>query len=179
MYLSLFAGSEYVFVGSLMKGMCRIVLTLICLLIASKAARSQASLRAKWEELTGPDFIEAIHQSRSVCVLPFGIIEKHGPHLPLGTDLLDVRFAVMNAVKQEYAVVFPEYYFGQIFEAKHQPGTLVCLPKTPSDLSKVPHASCNNVTCLHYEPRCSCRTWMLLILGPFARDDRFSVGTGS
>lgn len=107
-----------------MKGMCRIVLTLIWLLIASKAARSQASLRAKWEELTGPDFIEAIHQSRSVCVLPFGIIEKHGPHLPLGTDLLDVRFAVMNAVKQEYAVVFPEYYFGQIFEAKHQPGTL-------------------------------------------------------
>jgi creatinine amidohydrolase len=57
-------------------------------------------------------------------VLPFGIIEKHGPHLPLGTDLLDVRFAVMNAVKQEYAVVFPEYYFGQIFEARQQPGTL-------------------------------------------------------
>jgi creatinine amidohydrolase len=59
-----------------------------------------------------------------VCVLPFGIIEKHGPHLPLGTDLLDVRFAVMNAVKQEYAVVFPQYYFGQIFEAQQQPGTV-------------------------------------------------------
>ena len=56
--------------------------------------------------------------------MPFGIVEKHGPHLPLGTDLLDVRFAVMNAVKQEYAVVFPEYYFGQIFEARQQPGTL-------------------------------------------------------
>ena len=24
----------------------------------------------------------------------------------------------------EYALVFPEYYFGQIFEAKHQPGTM-------------------------------------------------------
>jgi len=85
---------------------------------------SQASLSAKWEELTGPDFVQAIHQSQGVCVLPFGIIEKHGPHLPLGTDLLDVRYAVMNAVKQEYAVVFPAYYFGQIFEARHQPGTL-------------------------------------------------------
>lgn len=84
----------------------------------------QASLSAKWEELTGPDFIAAIHESQGVCVLPFGIIEKHGPHLPLGTDLLDVRFAVMNAVKQEYAVVFPEYYFGQIFEAQQQPGTV-------------------------------------------------------
>jgi creatinine amidohydrolase len=87
-------------------------------------AQSQSSLSAKWEELTAPDFVQAIHQAQGVCVLPFGIIEKHGPHLPLGTDLLDVRFAVMNAVKQEYAVVFPEYYFGQIFEARQQPGTL-------------------------------------------------------
>ena len=87
-------------------------------------AQSQSSLSAKWEELTAPDFVQAIHQSQGVCVLPFGIIEKHGPHLPLGTDLLDVRFAVANAVKQEYAVVFPEYYFGQIFEARQQPGTL-------------------------------------------------------
>jgi creatinine amidohydrolase len=30
----------------------------------------------------------------------------------------------MNAVKQEYAVVFPQYYFGQIFEAQQQPGTV-------------------------------------------------------
>ena len=30
----------------------------------------------------------------------------------------------MNAVQQEYAVVFPEYYFGQIFEAQQQPGTV-------------------------------------------------------
>jgi len=85
---------------------------------------AQTGLSPKWEELTAPDFVQAIHQSQGVCVLPFGIIEKHGPHLPLGTDLLDVRFAVSNAVKQEYAVVFPEYYFGQIFEAQQQPGTL-------------------------------------------------------
>jgi creatinine amidohydrolase len=30
----------------------------------------------------------------------------------------------LNAAQQEYAVVFPEYYFGQIFEAKHEPGTV-------------------------------------------------------
>jgi creatinine amidohydrolase len=56
--------------------------------------------------------------------LPFGILEKHGPHLPLGTDLLDVRYAALHAAEQEYAVVFPEYYFGQIFEARHEPGTV-------------------------------------------------------
>ena len=100
-----------------------VIVALFAMSFAGHAV-SQSGLSAKWEELTAPDFVQAIHQSQGVCVLPFGIVEKHGPHLPLGTDLLDVRFAVMNAVKQEYAVVFPEYYFGQIFEARQQPGTL-------------------------------------------------------
>ena len=101
---------------------------LVCVAILSVSAcalQAQTKpLSPNWEELTAPDFVQAIHQAQGVCVLPFGIIEKHGPHLPLGTDLLDVRFAVFNAVKQEYAVVFPEYYFGQIFEARSQPGTV-------------------------------------------------------
>jgi creatinine amidohydrolase len=101
-----------------------IVLSFIALLLSAQACFSEQALSANWEELTGPDFVTAVHQSQGVCVLPFGILEKHGPHLPLGTDLLDVRFAVMNAVKQEYAVVFPQYYFGQIFEAQQQPGTV-------------------------------------------------------
>jgi creatinine amidohydrolase len=100
-----------------------LVTTLLAVICASADAQMQ-KLSPKWEELTAPDFVQAIHQSQGVCLLPFGIIEKHGPHLPLGTDLLDVRFAVMNAVQQEYAVVFPEYYFGQIFEAQQQPGTV-------------------------------------------------------
>jgi creatinine amidohydrolase len=107
-----------------MKSKCSFVFPLFVLLMSAEACLSQQSLSANWEELTGPDFIQAVRQSQGVCVLPFGIIEKHGPHLPLGTDLLDVRFAVMNAVKQEYAVVFPQYYFGQIFEAQQQPGTV-------------------------------------------------------
>jgi creatinine amidohydrolase len=51
-------------------------------------------------------------------------MEKHGPHLPIGNDLLNVRYAALHGAEQEYAVVFPEYYFGQIFEAKHEPGTV-------------------------------------------------------
>jgi len=35
-----------------------------------------------------------------------------------------VRYVSLAAAEQEYAVVFPDYYFGQIFEAKHQPGTI-------------------------------------------------------
>jgi creatinine amidohydrolase len=82
------------------------------------------TLPVKWEELTAGDFVKALQQSKGVCVLPFGIIEKHGPHLPLGTDLINIRYIAQHATQQEYAVVFPDYYFGQIFEARHEPGTL-------------------------------------------------------
>lgn len=85
---------------------------------------SPSKLSVHWEELTASDFREGIHRSQGTCLLPFGILEKHGPHLPLGTDLLDVRYATLHAAEQEYAVVFPEYYFGQIAEARHEPGTM-------------------------------------------------------
>jgi creatinine amidohydrolase len=74
--------------------------------------------------LTASDFIKAIDQAHNTCVLPFGILEKHGPHMPIGTDLLNVRYASLAAAKKEFAVVFPDYYFGQIFEARQEPGTV-------------------------------------------------------
>ena len=105
----------------------RIYPQLLCLLtiLASLAqAQTPPKISVHWEELTASDFREGIHRSQGTCVLPFGILEKHGPHLPLGTDLLDVRYAALHAAEQEYAVVFPEYYFGQIAEARHEPGTM-------------------------------------------------------
>jgi creatinine amidohydrolase len=97
-----------------------------CLLavLTSACFAQTEKLSSKWEELTGADFINAIHQSQGVCVLPFGIIEKHGPQLPLGTDLINVRYVTEQAAKQEYAVIFPPYYFGQIAEARQEPGTV-------------------------------------------------------
>ncbi|HXM96243.1 MAG TPA: creatininase family protein [Candidatus Dormibacteraeota bacterium] len=100
---------------------------LIVLVVAFLSAFSglgQSKLSVKWEELTAGDFRQAIQQANGTRLLPFGILEKHGPHLPLGTDLLNVRYAAVHSAQQEYSVVFPEYYFGQIFEAKQQPGTI-------------------------------------------------------
>lgn len=94
------------------------------LMLGAHGARAQGKLSVHWEELTAADFRAGIAQAKGTCVLPFGILEKHGPHLPLGTDLLNVRYAALHAAEQEYAVVFPEYYFGQIFEAKHEAGTI-------------------------------------------------------
>ena len=59
---------------------------LIAVLMASTArAQSPAAparLSVHWEELTAADFREAISRARGACLLPFGIMEKHGPHLP-------------------------------------------------------------------------------------------------
>src|SRR6202522_2081627 len=105
--------------------MARFIVSFFALLLfAPCPMQAQTKYSAKWEELTAADFRAAIAQAQGTCLLPFGILEKHGPHLPLGTDLLDVRYAALHAAEQEYAVVFPEYYFGQIFEARHEPGTI-------------------------------------------------------
>ena len=98
----------------------------VVLLAAPARAQSPAGgvLSPKWEELTAPDFVAAVERAGRTAVIPIGIVEKHGPHLPLGTDLLDAREVALRGVAREYALVFPPYYVGQIFEARHQPGTI-------------------------------------------------------
>ena len=81
-------------------------------------------LPVKLAELTAPDYLKALEISGGTCLVPIGVLEKHGPHLPLGTDLLDAREVCLRAAKKEYTIIFPEYYFSQIFESKHQPGTI-------------------------------------------------------
>src|SRR6202047_2386009 len=111
-----------------------LIALLVTLLLGALNARGQTKLSVRWEELSAADFRRAIEQSKGTCLLPFGILEKHGPHLPLGTDLLNVRYAALHAAEKEYAVVFPEYYFGQIFEAKHEPGTVAYSSRVQLDL---------------------------------------------
>ena len=76
-----------------------LILFVACLSLPTTtwAQAPSPKLSVHWEELTASDFREGIHRSQGVCLLPFGIIEKHGPHLPLGTDLLDVRYAALHA----------------------------------------------------------------------------------
>jgi creatinine amidohydrolase len=106
----------------------------LVLLSMSVGWAQTTKLSVHWEELTAGDFRSAIQQSQGTCLLPFGILEKHGPHLPLGTDLLNVRYAALHAAEKEYAVVFPEYYFGQIFEARHEPGTVAYSSRMQLDM---------------------------------------------
>jgi creatinine amidohydrolase len=97
---------------------------LMSLLMISYFLSAQQALSFKWEEITSPQFSRAVTLAGGVCVIPMGVIEKHGPHLPLGTDMFEARETAFRAAQKEYAIVFPPYFMGQIFEARHQAGTL-------------------------------------------------------
>jgi hypothetical protein len=50
----------------------------------------------KLEELTWPQ-IDALNRDRTMFVLPVGMIEEHGPHLPVGADTLGVTYEANGA----------------------------------------------------------------------------------
>lgn len=96
----------------------------------------------RWEELTEPKFKQAIKDTGGVCILPLGAIERHGPHLPLGTDMYQGRSLAIKAAEIEKAVVFPFFPFGLIAEASHYPGTIV----TDGDLlMRLIEATCQEI----------------------------------
>jgi len=107
-----------------MKKLTILIAILFISLAISAQKNDKQALPFKMEDLTSPKFAKAVELSGGICIIPLGIIEKHGPHLPLGTDLYEAREFAFQAAKREYAVVYPPYYFGQIFEARHQPGTM-------------------------------------------------------
>ncbi|MFO7620721.1 MAG: creatininase family protein [Bacteroidales bacterium] len=122
--------------------MKRLLSFLIILFLFASTYAQQGNLPYKFEELTSPQFVKAAELAGGVCVIPLGVIEKHGPHLPLGTDMFESRERAFKAAQLEYAVVFPPYYFGQIFEARHQPGTLAYSNEL---LWKLLEESCNEL----------------------------------
>jgi creatinine amidohydrolase len=83
----------------------------------------------RWEELTGDLFPQAVKQSEGVCLLPLSCIERHGHHLPLGTDMFIGREVCDRAADIEPAIVFPDFIFTQILEARHMPGTIGIEPE--------------------------------------------------
>lgn len=108
-------------------------LFLLLFVISTLNLVAQPNLEIKipycYDEITAPNFVKAVELSSGVCLLPIGILEKHGPHLPLGTDIFECRKLATTAAEKEYSVVFPTYYAGQINEARHQPGTISYSPE--------------------------------------------------
>jgi creatinine amidohydrolase len=77
-----------------------------------------------WQELTSDEFPQAVKDAQGVCVVPLSVIERHGHHLPTGTDMLIGRELCRRIAALEPVVVFPDVIFTQILEARHVPGTI-------------------------------------------------------
>jgi creatinine amidohydrolase len=79
----------------------------------------------QWENLTSLDFESAVRACAGVGLLPLGVLEPHGPHLPLGTDMFESHGVACRAAEQEPAIVFPAYPYGINHESAHLPGSVV------------------------------------------------------
>ena len=120
--------------------------TIQAVLLAVLFAVSGAAqtLSPHWEDLTSDEFPKALAQAKGLCILAGGIIEKHGPSAPMGADMFNQRNSLDMAARREYAIIFPEYYVGQIVEGQHQPGTvsytgetqLMMLDETVSEMAR-------------------------------------------
>ncbi len=104
-------------------------LLFIILFVGTTCLTPAQNIPFKMEELSATEFIKAVDASEQTCIIPIGVFEKHGAHLPLGTDLYIAREIAIRAAQKEYVVVFPEYYFSQVNEARHQPGTIAYSPE--------------------------------------------------
>lgn len=77
-----------------------------------------------WENLREEEFDGAIESSGGLCVIPLGCLEKHGQHLPVGTDYFEAKTIVRCAAEREVAVIFePGAWLGEVscFHAFSQP----------------------------------------------------------
>ena len=77
-----------------------------------------------WEELTGDNFSAAVKQVEGVCLVPTSCLERHAHHLPLATDMFIAREICLRAAALEPTIIFPNYIFTQIMEARHYPGAV-------------------------------------------------------
>ena len=74
-------------------------------------------------QLTMPEFEAALAKTTTVIV-PFGSLEEHGPHLPLGTDTLHALEVAAGAAKLYPMLVAPPVYYGLCRSTSEHPGTI-------------------------------------------------------
>jgi creatinine amidohydrolase len=66
-----------------------------------------------------PRQLEAAARQFPVVYVPFGLIEWHGPHLPLGNDALKAHAILVKCAEQFGGVVYPPVWFHAGFDQEH------------------------------------------------------------
>ena len=74
--------------------MARTAVLLITATLFSASTASAQSTRPRihtLEELRGPQ-VDALDRERTLFILPVGMLEVHGPHLPIGNDTIGLLY---------------------------------------------------------------------------------------
>jgi creatinine amidohydrolase len=77
----------------------------------------------EWAGLRWPE-VEAATDERPVALLPFGAVEEHGPHLPLGTDITIADDLADRICAAAGLLRLPTMPYGQVWSLAHFPGSL-------------------------------------------------------
>ena len=85
--------------------------------------------RTHLAELTKDEFAAAMQAGRWI-LLPFGAVEQHGPHLPLGTDLRYAEHICLAVAQQINGLVAPALCYGVCRTMRNFPGTISLTPAT-------------------------------------------------
>lgn len=73
-------------------------------------------METRWLYTTSENFEALRSASKNTCIIPMGCVEKHGLHLPLGTDIIQASHVAWLASQMETVCVFPDFTFGDIAE---------------------------------------------------------------
>jgi creatinine amidohydrolase len=85
-------------------------------------------METRWLYTTSENFPTLVEASERVCVIPMGCVEKHGLHLPLGTDILKGSYVTHAASQLETVCVFPDFTFGDVPGGPTNPAGSITLP---------------------------------------------------
>jgi creatinine amidohydrolase len=85
------------------------------------SVRPGGNVRA--DEVTSPAFAR-FAKAGKLFILPFGSLEEHGPHLPLGTDMVQAEEVARRVADEFGAVLLPSVGYGECRSTRNFPGTI-------------------------------------------------------
>jgi creatinine amidohydrolase/Fe(II)-dependent formamide hydrolase-like protein len=87
------------------------------------------------ETLTGPALRALIEGGRTTVVVPFGSIEHHGGHLPMGADSLLAEAVGCEVASRLHAILAPTVRVGCAGRHRHRAGTLTLRAETLTEVA--------------------------------------------
>jgi creatinine amidohydrolase len=74
-------------------------------------------------ELNINEFKQLVEKN-ALVILPVGAVEGHGPHLPLGTDIIQPMALAVKLSERFEAMIAPPIHYGECSSTRNLPGTI-------------------------------------------------------